>query len=213
VLCRPLRKSLTTHIQQIGRVMRPAPDKDKALVIDHTGNALRFLNDTADFWANGIDVLNESAEKDRAARTITPKERKELLCFGCQAVLPPGTPVCSACGRERPRRSTDVTNVSGVTRLLTLNAASARKFDYSNHPILRDQAVAYQSFLAFTTHRKKGDEAAGRRWAAGLYKGVYGRWPSRSFDGLPHNPDLLTLDVERFCRNEMARYSKSRAAA
>ena len=30
ILCRPLRKSLTTHIQQIGRVMRPAPGKGKS---------------------------------------------------------------------------------------------------------------------------------------------------------------------------------------
>jgi DNA repair protein RadD len=214
LLCRPLRKSLTTHIQQIGRVMRPAPGKDKALVIDHTGNALRFLSDTAEFWASGVDSLDESAEMDRMARgAVTPQERKEQVCFGCQSILPPGAPVCPGCGRERPRRSADVVNVSGVTRLLTLNATSGRKFDYSSHPILRDQAVAYQAFLAFTTHRKKGDEAAGRRWAAGLFKGIYGRWPSRSYDALPHNPDLLTLDVERFCRNEMARYAKSRAAA
>ena len=214
ILCRPLRKSLTTHIQQIGRVMRSSPGKAKALVIDHTGNCLRFLNDTAAFWASGVDSLDESAEMDRMARgAVTPQERKEQVCFGCQAILPPGAPVCPGCGRERPRRAANVINVSGVTHLLTLNATSGRKFDYNSHPILRDQAVAYQVFLAFTTHRKKGDEAAGRRWAAGLFKGIYGRWPSRSCEALPRNPDLLTLDVERFCRNEMARYAKSRAAA
>ena len=76
--------------------------------------------------------------------------------------------------------------------------------------MLRDHVVAYRSFLAFTTHRKKGDVDAGRRWAAGLFKGVYGHWPSRSYDDLPHNPDLLTIDVERFCRKEMARYSKKK---
>ena len=102
--------------------------------------------------------------------------------------------------------------IAAIGLALTLNAASGRKFDYSNHPILRDRAIAYQSFLAFTTHRKKGDVDAGRRWAAGLYKGAYGHWPSRSYDDLPHDPGLLTLDVERFCRNEMARYSKSRPA-
>jgi DNA repair protein RadD len=192
-------------------LMRQAPRKDKALVIDHTGNALRFLNDTVDFWANGVDDLNESAEKDRAARkSATPKERKQLLCLGCQAILPPGASACLACGRERPRRPSGVSNVSGVTQLLSLNVRSGRKFDYRQHPVLRDHANAYQSFLAFTTQRKKGDVEAGRRWAAGLFKGVYGHWPSRSYDDLPHNPDLLTLDVERFCRNEMARYSKSR---
>lgn len=212
ILCRPLRKSLTTHLQQIGRIMRPAPGKEKALVIDHTGNALRFLNDTVDFWANGVDTLDESAEKDRNARNaVTPKERKELVCLGCQALLPPRVSACLSCGRERPHRQADVVSVKGVTKLLQMNARSGRNFDYQHHAILQHPAVAYQSFLAFATHRKKGDVEAGRRWAAGLFKGAYGRWPASSYGALPHNPDLLTLDVERFCRKEMSRYAKSRA--
>lgn len=213
ILCRPLRKSLTTHIQQIGRVMRSFPGKDKALVIDHASNCLRFLGDAVDFWANGVDALDERAEKDRVARgSLDAKERKDLVCAGCQAIVPPGSPVCLSCGRERPKRSSNVTAVQGTTQLLSMNGASGRKFEYGNHPILKDPAGAYRLFLSFTTHRKRGDVEAGRRWAAGLFKGVYGRWPSRSYDGLPYDPALLTQDVERFCRNEMARYSKSRSA-
>lgn len=193
--------------------MRPAPGKDMALVIDHTGNSLRFLGDTVEFWAKGVDVLDESAEKDRTARAaVTPKERKDLLCLGCQAILPPGVPACLACGRERPRRPSDVTVVRGTTQILSMGATSGRKFDFASHPILKDPAHAYRSFLSFTAHRKRGDVAAGRKWAAGLFKGVYGRWPSRSYDGFSYDPALLTLDVERFCRNEMARYSKTRTA-
>lgn len=212
LLCRPLRKSLTTHIQQIGRVMRPAPAKDKALVIDHAGNALRFLHDTAGFWASGVDALDAGAEKDRVARSVTAEERTALLCPGCQAVLPPGVPACLACGRERPRRPSDVTTVAGVTQLLSVNALSGRQFDYANHPILRDPDSAYRSFLAFTVQRKRGDGEAARRWAAGLFKGVYGHWPSHAFDHVQHDPGRLTLDVERFCRSEMARYAKARGS-
>lgn len=212
ILCRPLRKSLTTHIQQIGRVMRPSAGKTEALVIDHAGNALRFLRDTVDFWANGVDELNEGAEKDKAARTIEKKEREQLLCFGCQAVMPPSLRVCPACGRERPARASGVTVISGTTQEIDLKVVSGRKFDFETHPILKDQKVAYQSFLAFTAHRKRGDVDAGRRWAAGLFKGIYGKWPPRAFDTLPHRPELMTFDVESFCRKEMARYSKSRVA-
>jgi DNA repair protein RadD len=211
LLCRPLRKSLTTHCQQLGRVMRSSPGKDKALVIDHTGNSLRFLSDTVEFWAKGVDELNESAEKDRASRTApTPKERKELVCFGCQAIVPPGVPACLACGRDLPRKSSTVRQVQGATKLLNMSAESGRKFDYANHPIVKDPALAYLSFLAFTTRRKKGDVGAGHRWAAGLFKGVYGRWPPRSYEHFICSPEMMTLEVERFCRNEMARYSKAR---
>lgn len=183
----------------------------KALVIDHTGNTLRFLNDTVDFWANGVDVLDAKAEKDRAARTaVEPNERKELVCRGCQAILPPGVSACLACGRERPRKFSGVTSVQGATQLLNMSARAGRKFDYAQHPLLCDPTAAYQSFLAFTSHRKRGDVDAGRPWAAGIYKGVFGHWPPRNYDDLPPGP--LSLDVERFCRKEMARYSKSRAA-
>lgn len=194
--------------------MRSFPGKDLALVIDHSGNALRFLNDTVDFWANGVDELNEATEKDRAARSITPKERKELVCLGCRAVLPPGVSTCVACGRERPRRSSDVTIVSGSTQRVDLaKQASSRKFDFPNHPILMDPAFAHRCFVAWATERKRGDEVAGRRWAAGLFKGVYERWPPREYDHFPVEPDLVTFEVETFCKREMARYSKTKAAA
>ena len=46
VLCligaRPYRKSLAAHIQQIGRVMRPSPGKEFALVLDFAGNVHGF---------------------------------------------------------------------------------------------------------------------------------------------------------------------------
>jgi superfamily II DNA or RNA helicase len=212
ILCRPLRKSLTTHIQQIGRVMRPAAGKTEALVIDHTGNTLRFLRDTVDFWANGVDELDERSEKDRVARTIEKKERAELICFRCQAIMPPSVRVCPACGQERPSRASNIAVIRGTTQEVDMRAMSGRKFDFGSHPILKDRAVAYQSFLAFTTHRKRGDEIEGRKWAAGLFKGVYGHWPPRAFNALPHVPEMMTFDVESFCRKEMARYSKSRTA-
>lgn len=213
ILCRPLRKSLTTHIQQIGRVMRPSPGKDKALVIDHTGNAMRFLDDTVDFWDRGVDELNEGAEKDRAPRELTEKERKERACPSCKAVFPVSTPTCPACGWERPARASGVTVVNGEAQILDLSKhGSTRKFDFNNHPILRDPAFAHRCFVAWATERKRGDEAAGRRWAAGLFKGVYERWPPREYDHFALVPELATFEVEHFCRREMARYSKQRSS-
>ncbi|GEP57331.1 helicase [Reyranella soli] len=212
ILCRPLRKSFTTHIQQLGRVMRSHPGKDKALVIDHTGNCLRFLNDTVEFWRDGVDKLDEGAERDRTARpSATEKERKELVCLGCQAILPPGVSACLACGRERPRRPSNVTTIRGTTHCLHMGATSGRKFDFDNHAILRNREVAYRTFLAYAVRGKKGDGEAARRWAAAMFKGVYGAFPPWSYnDHIDHDPAYLTLDAERFCRNEMARYSKKR---
>jgi len=215
ILCRPLRKSLTTHIQQIGRVMRPAPGKTKALVIDHTGNAMRFLDDTVDFWDRGVDELNDGAEKDRKPRELTEKERKERACPRCKAVFAVSTDVCPSCGWQRPPKASGVQVVAGQVHQLDMSKSglgSTRKFEFETHPILKDPVFAHRCFVAWATERKRGDEAAGRRWAAGLFKGVYERWPPRSFDSFPLAPDLNTFEVESFCRREMARFARARAA-
>ena len=213
ILCRPLRKSLTTHIQQIGRVMRPAPGKAKALVIDHTGNAMRFLEDTVDFWDRGVDELNDGAEKDKKPRELTETERKERACPKCKAVFSVSTPICPACGWERPERQSGVNVVSGSAQLLSMSKAgqgSKRGFDFDNHPILREPRTAYLSIYAWTLVRKRGDEDGARKWAASMYRGIYERWPAQVWRSLPHHPGMATIEVDRLCRSEMARFAKSR---
>jgi len=208
ILCRPLRKSLTTVVQQIGRVMRTAPGKDKALVIDHAGNCLRFYSDLRAFWRDGVDRLDESAEKDRKARASSgEKERKELLCLGCQAILVPGTTACLACGRERPRRPSNVTAIAGTTRLLSMSATGTRKFNVQKYPFLQDRAATFQVGLAFWEN-KSHPNAIGR--ASGFFHGVYGRWPDDSIKALPSRFDLLTAEAMGFCRSEWLRFVKSR---
>ena len=54
--CRPLR-SLSTWLQQLGRVMRPAPGKGPALVLDCAGNWARLGGLVLDFWAQGPPPL------------------------------------------------------------------------------------------------------------------------------------------------------------
>ena len=106
ILClsdqRPLRKSLASEIQFIGRGMRAAEGKDFVLLLDHTGNYIGFLDDIQDFFAEGCNELDEG--KRRSVTRREGQERPDVLC-SCGYVLPPGTKVCLSCGRERKRRS------------------------------------------------------------------------------------------------------------
>ncbi|WP_246183735.1 hypothetical protein [Pandoraea anhela] len=116
VLCgiaaRPYRKSLSSHIQQLGRVMRPSPGKTFGLWLDHCGNVLRFDADTKRIFAQGLRSLDDG-ELDRKTRNdVGDSEKKELVC-SCGFVLPSGSQTCPACGKERERRSL-VENVAGV---------------------------------------------------------------------------------------------------
>jgi DNA repair protein RadD len=85
ILLRPTQ-SLTLYLQQVGRTLRPAPGKDRAIVLDHSGNCLRHgLPDLPRQWSL-------EASKSRQ------KERHNLMrCPACGAVSMPG-PFCSGCG-------------------------------------------------------------------------------------------------------------------
>ncbi|TIS70661.1 MAG: DEAD/DEAH box helicase, partial [Mesorhizobium sp.] len=53
ISCRPYRKSFSSHIQEMGRVMRTAPGKEFGLWLDHSGNSIAFADDTAWLYEYG----------------------------------------------------------------------------------------------------------------------------------------------------------------
>jgi superfamily II DNA or RNA helicase len=85
VLLRPTQ-SLTVYLQQVGRALRPAPGKSRAIILDHAGNCLRHgLPDAPRQWS-----LESSKNRQ--------KERHNLVrCAACGAVRVPA-PFCSNCG-------------------------------------------------------------------------------------------------------------------
>ena len=104
ISARPYRKSLSSHIQQLGRVMRAYPGQEFGLWLDHTGNALRFRDATEDVFANGMHELDDGEHDAHVHREPTEKERAEIRC-ACGYILRPEQDMCPACGRVRKRRS------------------------------------------------------------------------------------------------------------
>jgi superfamily II DNA or RNA helicase len=92
ILLRPTQ-SLGLHLQQIGRVLRPAPGKDRAVILDHAGNLARhgLAEDVRD-WS--LDGAEKRKKKAKAEDTI--KTRQCPKCFACH----PWSPSCPECGNE-----------------------------------------------------------------------------------------------------------------
>ncbi|MFM2158571.1 MAG: hypothetical protein RLZZ124_1045, partial [Cyanobacteriota bacterium] len=89
VLLRPT-DSLGLHLQQIGRVLRPAPGKRHAIVNDHVGNSLRHgLPTDPREWS-----LEGRTKRKRAASDALPVK----VCDQCFSTLPSAEPVCPICG-------------------------------------------------------------------------------------------------------------------
>lgn len=196
ILCgisaRPYRKSFSSHIQQLGRVMRPSAGKTFALWLDHSGNYVRFHKDMRELFANGVTSLSEAEKKDSAVRKEpTEKERKEVTCGVCKAVLLPGLPTCPCCGAARVSRS-----------LVEVLPGELVPFDGTQKPEpvrekgamatwTADKEYTYKQLMGEAIQRKKGDVAAAKRWSLAHYRALYNEWPTLPFDAtLPPMTDI-----------------------
>jgi DNA repair protein RadD len=90
ILLRPT-KSLALYLQMVGRALRPAPTKDRALILDHAGNTFRFgLADAPRRWSL------EGKARDEDARAVAPVKRCE-----CGAIVSIAAVVCPECGAQQ----------------------------------------------------------------------------------------------------------------
>ena len=99
--CRPLRKSLSTAIQMWGRGLRssPATGKKDCILLDHSGNILRFAEDFEQVFHEGIESLDMGEKLDRTPRQ-EPEDYEVKGCPSCGHS--PFRKRCMACGFEKP---------------------------------------------------------------------------------------------------------------
>jgi superfamily II DNA or RNA helicase len=89
ILLRPTQ-SLGLYLQQVGRVLRPAPGKNHAVVLDHVGNVHRhgFPDDHREWTL---------ADQERRARSTGQPAPSVRTCSSCFAAFKPA-PLCPCCG-------------------------------------------------------------------------------------------------------------------
>lgn len=192
VSARPFSKSLSSHVQQIGRVLRSHPNKEFALWLDHAGNYLRFRGDWDDVYSNGVSELKEGGE---AAKTEpTEKEKTEAKCPKCQVLWTFKSDTCGSCGFTKVRMST----VQAVAGELTA-------LDDSNRKTLAENQAFYSELLYYA--QAKGYKAG---WAYHKYQEKFNSRPS-GLASTPKQPSTKTLGWIK-SRNIAFAKSKARAA-
>lgn len=116
ILLRPTQ-SESLYLQQVGRVLRPAPSKPHALILDHVGNVHRHgWPDDDREW-----TLDDARRRNRSGGPPAPSVR---TCPSCFAAFRPQLlcPVCGAYCAPEPRR--ELKQVAG--ELEELRRAEAR---------------------------------------------------------------------------------------
>lgn len=163
---RPLRKSLSEVIQMWGRGLRSSPGKVDCILLDFSGNALRFHDDFADVYFNGCGDL-DTAEKLDAKPREEPQDFEPAGCPKCSCK--PFRRMCLSCGFEKVVRSLESED-QGVMQEIRLG----KKRLADNRDDLWRQVCGY------ARARSQPEKQAGR--AANLYRSIMGSWPPREFD-------------------------------
>lgn len=185
VSARPFSKSLSSHIQQMGRVMRPYPGKEFAIWLDHAGNYIRFREDWEDVFENGVSELEDGKEK--AKKEPDEKEKKESKCPACGALWPRGSDTCAHCGHVREKKSL-VQSVPGLMEELG--------------SMSRDDKQAWWSMAQY----KVQFEGWNPKRALAVYREKFGVWPKGLHD-VPVPPSLI---FEKAVRAQLIRYLKGK---
>ena len=188
VSARPFSKSFSSHVQQMGRIMRPSPGKTHGVWLDHSGNYLRFQKDWDQIFNEGVTELSEGGEK--AKKEPTEKEKKESKCPGCGALWVWKSNVCGSCGHERPLRG--VASVAGELQELGAGMGNFRT----------EQQQFYSQLLYYSRMRGYKDG-----WVAHKYKEKFNVWPR----GLQQVPIPTEQKTVRWIQSRNIAWAKARA--
>lgn len=196
ICARPYRKSLSGHIQQMGRVMRPHRGKEFALWLDHAGNLTRFYEDQADVFAHGVLELDDGKLDAKVRKEKTEREKSDISCFSCGFMY--RGRVCPACGAER-RPQNNVQVMPGKMEAFGLTTTN----DW-----MADRRLVWWEIVRISKDRKRGDLQAAERFAKAQFKNLTGDWPKWRFhDAMDVEPRLVTQNK---IKQQVIRYAKSK---
>ena len=165
--CRPLRKSLSTAIQMWGRGLRSSKDtgKSECILLDFSGNVIRFADDFSDVFYNGLSKLNDGEKLDKDVRKDEDNEPR--ACPSC-GFMPMGKR-CLQCGFQPTPRAL-VEHLPGEMHEVRL----------ANGKVLApDEVNLYAQCATYAKQYSEPEKQKGR--AAHLFRDITGKWPPSGF--------------------------------
>ena len=191
ISARPFSKSFSSHVQQVGRVLRPHEGKEFGTWLDHSGNFLRFRKDWDELYHDGVTELKAGGETVK--REPTEREKKEAKCPKCLALWTSKDDTCSSCGHVRQSLAS-ITSIAG--KLEELEEAN-RKLQIANTDF-----YAELQYYGRLRGYKEG-------WAAIKYKEKFGVYPN----GIKVSPKPPSNKTLSWIKSRTIAYVKGKQAA
>lgn len=162
ISARPFTKSFSSHVQQLGRVMRPHESKEHSIWLDHSGNILRFSDQWDELYESGVSELHEGGD-EKTKPEPTNDEKEAAKCPKCSSFWPRNADVCPNCGFVHVKRNA-VVSVAGEMTEFTVGKAT-----------IGDKLRVWEEVATYCRGVGKPETAKGR--AAHLYKSITGVFP------------------------------------
>jgi superfamily II DNA or RNA helicase len=174
---RPLRKSLSTAIQMWGRGLRASPETNKTdlLLLDFSGNIVRFSEDYETIYHDGLDALDMGEKLDRTIRKDDEEDSDHPdNCPQCQYV--PFRKRCVSCGFEKIK-----------SNLVEHEAGEMVEFKVGKATV-GDKLTVWEQCA--TLCKGQGNQSSAKGRAAHLYKSITGVFPRNlpEFDATQNVP-------------------------
>ncbi len=158
ILARPT-KSLTRFLQMVGRVLRPAPGKIRALLLDHSGSVERIGHPFDDLPLE----LNDGNANKSGGRKEERKKSEPKPCPKCKFVRDAGVHECPKCG-FKPQRQSNVEVADGELVRLDRKTKKPATPDRKQH--------VYSQLLHVA--RARGYSPG---WVSHKYREMFDVWP------------------------------------
>lgn len=195
--CRPLRKSLSTAIQMWGRGLRASIDTGKTdcILLDHSGNFVRFIEDYTQIFFSGLDALDAGEKLDKVIRKDDDEEKEVKACPKCG--FKPFARRCISCGHEHQSMAL-VEHGQGEMREVMIG---------KNRAV--DRISVWEQVVTYARAHGKSETQKGR--AMHLYEFIVGAPPKGMpmFDATRNVP--ISHDVMNKIKRKAIAFAKTKA--
>ena len=187
VLAKP-SKSYARYVQMAGRGLRPYPDKENCIVIDHAGLVFNhgFLDDDVEWTLEG-------KEKAWEKKVVREKEEKILDCELC-GFLFSGSSRCPQCGTE----------LKNYNKRISTTDDELVELKNKKPKATMEEKRRFYGMLEYT-RRTKGYNPG---WSAHKYKERFLVWPNKLKDTGPIQPDR---EFNNYMTHLRIKWAKSKA--
>ena len=177
-------KSLMRWVQCIGRILRTAEGKEKAILLDHSGTIeeLGFPEDVEIYSLDdgkNTKAIADKVEKDKA-------EKKPKICPNeeCKHTKPVGENKCSQCGFE-PRHTQDVEVEDGELQMVKGKAKTEKATK-------QDKQSFWSELLGYNDILRARGKIYKEGWFKRRYRAKFGCWP-KGMQNIATEPTESTL--------------------